>query len=691
MRKSILVKLIGAFLFSFCCFHFAFAQPGEWTWMHGTTFTFSPGNFGVQGVPSPANEPPGVYEACEWSDLNGNFWIFGGYTSASFYNDLWKYDPVINQWTWMKGPGVINDPGNYGAIGVPSPLNNPPYRACPQSWTDNQGNLWLFGGYSGYSDLWKYDVVTNEWTWIKGPTTTGNSGTYGIQGVPSPFNNPSGRWETAATWTDAAGDLWLFGGTMVGMLNDLWRYHNATNEWTWMHGSQLTGVAPVFGTKGIEGPLNTPGGRMTYGKWKDVTGNFWLFGGRSTGAYNDLWRYNPSTNNWAWISGSNTPGASGIYGTKCISDSLNVPGARWENRTCWTDRDGNFWLFGGGDNTSVSVVRNDLWKYCVTKNEWTWVSGDNVTNAAGNWGSIGVSSPSNKPDGRFGSLGAMDNNGNLYMFGGYNSSTGPCNDLWRFKIDSTCAPCISAAVALFNAPNQICPGTCTDFNNLSINATSYQWNFAGAIPSVSTDVNPTGICYSTPGTYDVELIASNSNSSDTLILANFITVYPNPSPQGINQSGDTLFANQGATSYQWYYNGSIVPGATDYFYVVAQGGNYNVVATDGNGCEVEAAIFDVIAGIEIGEGNLHTLTNGVTIFPNPVVDKCTIHFAQITMGTAFEILIYNIVGERVMTFSKQAQNDILPAEIDVSSLGSGSYFLEIVLNNKIVRGKFVKK
>ncbi len=695
MRKSVLLKMIIVFQYSFFGFNYSFAQPGEWTWMHGSMAAFSGGNYGVQGIPSPTNEPPGVYEPCEWTDLNGNFWTFGGYTSANFYNDLWKYDPVSNQWTWVKGPGVINDPGNYGTLGISSPFNNPPYRASTPSWTDNLGNLWMFGGYSGYSDLWKFDVFSNEWTWIKGPNTPGNTGTYGTQGVPSTLNNPSGRWETAVTWTDATGDLWLFGGTLGGILNDLWRYHIATDEWTWMQGSQSTGMPAVFGTKGIEDPLNTPGGRMCYSKWKDVSGNLWLFGGSiSAASYNDLWRYNPATNNWAWISGSSSPGAPGVYGTKCVTDSLNIPGARWENRTSWTDVDGNFWLFGGGDNTSVSVVRNDLWKYCVAKNEWTWVSGDNVTNAPGNWGTMGISSPTNKPDGRFGSIGGTDNNGNLYMFGGYNSATGPCNDLWRFKIDTTCAACISVPVALFNAPNHICSGTCIDFNNLSMNATSYQWSFAGAIPAVSTDVNPTGICYNTPGTYDVELIASNSNTSDTLFLANFITVYPNPPPQGIIQSGDTLFANQGAGSYQWYYNGVVIPGATDYFYVAPQVGDYNVVATDANGCEVEAAIFDVVAGLTsaLSQGE------GVNLYPNPVTDKITIHNSQDKGETApqgvlrtIEISIYNVIGEKVFPVSLQTANRTLPTVLDVSSLNPGLYFLEVITNEKIVRGRFLKK
>src|SRR6202035_3034386 len=40
----------------------------------------------------------------------------------------------------------------------------------------------------------------NEWTWQKGPSTTGNSGVYGTLGVAAATNNPGGR-QTPVTWT----------------------------------------------------------------------------------------------------------------------------------------------------------------------------------------------------------------------------------------------------------------------------------------------------------------------------------------------------------------------------------------------------------------------------------------------------------------------------------------------------------
>jgi hypothetical protein len=35
-------------------------------------------SYGTMGIPAPGNNPTGTYEAAEWTDLNVNFWIFGG-------------------------------------------------------------------------------------------------------------------------------------------------------------------------------------------------------------------------------------------------------------------------------------------------------------------------------------------------------------------------------------------------------------------------------------------------------------------------------------------------------------------------------------------------------------------------------------------------------------------------------------
>jgi PKD repeat protein len=682
-------KIFLAFIFSILfCIHFSFGQAGEWVWLSGDSTANTGGVYGTQGIPSVNNHPPGGYEYIDWKDKQGNFWVYDGWAG---YHDLWKYNPVTNEWTWVKGNGIAGQAPVYGIQGVPSLTNSPGSRLSGiPTWVDTTGNLWLCGG-SFLNDLWRYNISTNEWTWMKGDTVNNAIGVHGTMGIPSSMNVPGGRVETTSAWTDSLNNLWFFGGNGFddaggsGLLNDLMKYDISTNEWTWMSGSALSNAPSNYGIKGVSSPLNVPGGRWSHAKWKDLQGNFWILGSYNGVSMNDLWKFDVGINEWTWMSGSNLTNDPGVYLTNCVFDSVNIPRSRFEHRSSVTDNCGRFWLFGGAIFNPGGFL-NDLWVFDPVTVKWNWVSGTNVVDQMGNYGTKGVSSPTNMPSSRIGADAWWGNDNRFYMFGGSRSPwSSYVGDLWVFTPDSTCSGYCSPQipVALFTAPNHICPGTCTDFINLSTGASSYIWSFPGGNPSVSSDANPSGICYNSPGNYNVTLIASNGITSDTLTMNNYITVYPSPPPQGIFQSGDTLFANQGGTSYQWYFNGNIISGATDYFYVATQSGDYNVVATDENNCEVEAVINNVLAGLTTalykGEG--------IVLFPNPVHDEFTIQNVQFTMGAAIQISFYDMLGELVVR-----QTDFNTASsVDVTTFDKGMYWLEISAGEKIYRTKFVKQ
>ncbi len=61
-------------------------------------------------------------------------------------NDLWKFDPVTLEWTWVSGSLAIYQNGNFGTQGISAPTNQPPSRSGNNAWVDKDGNLWLFGG-----------------------------------------------------------------------------------------------------------------------------------------------------------------------------------------------------------------------------------------------------------------------------------------------------------------------------------------------------------------------------------------------------------------------------------------------------------------------------------------------------------------------------------------------------------------
>jgi N-acetylneuraminic acid mutarotase len=366
-------------------------SSGLWAWMSGADTLDAQSVYGTKGTAAVGNVPSAREGGASWIDGAGNLWLFGGggFDSTGSndlgLSDLWRYSPSNGLWTWMNGPTVGNLAGVYGTQGTAAPSNVPGGRTGVVSFKDGAGNFWLFGGLgfdsiangnSSLNDLWRYSTSTGMWTWMGGSNQGNATGVYGTQGTAAAGNVPGARFG-AVSWTDAGGNFWLFGGRgydsagKVGMLNDLWRYSPGTGQWTWMSGSTLQGAPGVYGTLGTAAAGNVPGARQDAVSWIDNAGNLWLFGydsfdstGNISSVGNDLWRYNPSTGLWTWISGSNIEGAPGVYGTEGTAAPGNVPGGR-DTASSWADSDGNFWLFGGyvPDASHNDAALNDLWKY----------------------------------------------------------------------------------------------------------------------------------------------------------------------------------------------------------------------------------------------------------------------------------------------------------------------------------------
>jgi len=249
-------------------------------------------------------------------------------------------------WAHMGGSLGSGALGQYGTKGVAAAGNMPAARYQGAYWTDQQGNFWLFGGFLpfGYgNDLWKYEVATNQWTWMNGPQyTTDQNGEWGTKGVPSVNNYPSARTFGPNCWTDKNGDLWLYGGfgfdknNAQGGLADLWKYHIATNEWTWVWGADTVNQAPVHGTINVPAATNSPGARVECKSgWVDDNNNLWLFGGQdgataqiTINVRNDMWMYNTTTGVWTWTKGLTTMNNGPVWGTKGVESATSNPAAR---------------------------------------------------------------------------------------------------------------------------------------------------------------------------------------------------------------------------------------------------------------------------------------------------------------------------------------------------------------------------
>ncbi|MFZ1085318.1 MAG: kelch repeat-containing protein [Terracidiphilus sp.] len=556
----------------------------------GHIFCGQPGVYGTQAVPAAGNIPGSVHGASSWKDSSGNFWIFGGGgIDASgfegYLNGLWKFNPSTNEWAWMGGAktmtcvsgndGFCAESASLGTLGTFAPSNLPGGRIDASSWIDSSGNLWVFGGtgvnagglITGFNDLWELNTSTNEWAWMSGSSgancTVANAstcstipGVYGTQGTPSAANVPGAR-SGAASWMDNSGHLWLFGGLafdstgVQDTLNDLWQFNPATKEWTWMGGSNIGNCRGpgsnylcdgVYGTLGVAAPGNIPRGRSNAVTWTDGSGHIWLFGGwgynveNSFLNFNDLWEFNPATNEWKWMSGSSSAfnycvgingiqcGQIGVYGTMGTPDAANAPGGRTYS-TNWIDSSGNLWLYGGLGLDVRGMFGNldDLWKFNPSTNQWTWMSGGNVLiyqNGAntipGVYGTLGTPAAGNVPGGRTQAASWVDNDGRFWLFGGAILLSSPgedsLNDLWVYQppASSSNPPGFACHVA-YTVNGQWTGGfnagiTIYNTGTAAINAWTLNWSFAdgqtvgqwpwnGAFTQNGTDVTVTGMSY----------------------------------------------------------------------------------------------------------------------------------------------------------------------------------------------------
>ncbi len=638
--------LFIVFIFS-ALFTFSQIDPQTpWTWMKGDNTVDQPGIYGTQNIAASSNKPGARNFSTTWRDTSGHLWLFGGMgysaTTMGYLNDLWKYNPSNNQWTWMKGDNSTEQYSVYGTQGTAHTANKPGAIYASVSWTDANNNLWLFGGF-GYTDnnfgflntLWKYNPSTNQWIWIKGDDTIDKTGVYGTKGLEDNINKPGARYGSL-TWTDADDNLWLFGGygydsSSIGILNDLWRYNPSTNKWAWIHGDKAVDQKAVYGTKGVAAADNKPGALYVSTSWTDNSGNMWLFGGfgydeTSAGNLNDIWRYNPSSNKWTWISGDKTINQNAVYGTQGLFNAANKPGSRYVSSS-WVDNAGELWLFGGyGYDGANAGYLNDLWKYSPASNGWTWVKGDNTVDQPGIYGTQGLPDTSNKSGARTASVSWTDGNGNLWLFGGYGydgNAAGILNDLW--KISSFQVP----------LPLQLL-------------------HFSGTL-------NNTTVCLKWEA--EEETAFSHFNVHRSFDGINFSSIGL------INGAG-----NNNRNSYSYTDSDLKNHPVKKVFY------RLQMVDMDGKFKYSKVIMFD-----------LEQTQKSILLFPNPVVTSLTVSFNQEKEGNT-SIRITDMKGTTVRNYSENIPAGKNSMSIDASDLPSATYILSVIKpGGVLVQQKFIRR
>lgn len=111
------------------------------------------------------------------------------------------------------------------------------------------------------------------------------------------------------------------------------------------------------------------------------------------------------------------------------------------------------------------------------------------------------------------------------------------------------------------------------------------------------------------GVYSVELTNAFGCASSTNEV-----VYCAPVAIEYSALAGELYVADEYESYQWYFNGLPIDGATNSYHLLEGAGNYAVQVTTSFGCDIESSVYVV-------ENSIHETTErSLFLFPNPVCD-----------------------------------------------------------------------
>lgn len=224
-----------------------------------------------------------------------------------------------------------------------------------------------------------------------------------------------------------------------------------------------------------------------------------------------------------------------------------------------------------------------------------------------------------------------------------------------------------------------CVGAAVTFENKSEGAVStYLWEFGQL--GTSTLENPIFV-FNTPGNYPVKLTISNSQGSTSFEQEIVIGSSELQKPI-IVINGDQLTSQQPGTSYQWYLNGQLIPGAVQRSYVANEDGSYQVAIFD----SVCNRLSDPVIISAIPEPDLSRF--GIFVGPVPSYDQVTIQFVNEYKGK-ITLSLVDMAG-RVYSTKIAGKNGAELTEIISLPDQPGLYLLKIETNKLTLHKKLIK-
>lgn len=251
-----------------------------------------------------------------------------------------------------------------------------------------------------------------------------------------------------------------------------------------------------------------------------------------------------------------------------------------------------------------------------------------------------------------------------YMQYGVYSGTYAMSDGGNCCVGADCVTAIDAGQDV-----EICAG---DSTTLTVTgAVNYTWS-----PALGLSDPDAGSTLAYPSSTTTYVITGVDADGCVGIDSITVIVHPLPEPD-IDISGSTLSTGGGGT-YQWYLDGTAIPGATADTYTVTENGLYSVEVTDVNGCSGFSGEVNMIIQ-SAGAIAMHN----IVVFPNP--GNAHIQFdAQNTAPLFWQIIALDGQILRSGNYNTPQKNCVL----DVQDLASGVYILQVIEGDRIGTARF---
>ena len=161
-----------------------------------------------------------------------------------------------------------------------------------------------------------------------------------------------------------------------------------------------------------------------------------------------------------------------------------------------------------------------------------------------------------------------------------------------------------------------------------------------------------------------------------------VTVNAIPAAPVVTAVGPVL-TSSAATGNQWYYEGTLIAGATSQSYTVTHNTGYYWCVVTTNGCS--SPISNKAWVVITGTGD-QSVASRFVVYPNPNKGEFTISLDGVTQGT-YTIELSNNLGVTIWKSENVMISGSYSTDVDVRSAPTGVYML--VLRNS--DGRMVKK